>query len=150
MKHLIVIAVGPVQEFIASARRSRDLWFGSWLLSEISKAAAKKIADECGRNNLIFPSVDEDKDLEPIQYENGNLTSGTNFNVVNKIVALIETDPKQLCKKIEKAMQDRLEEIRVKAYNAIRGKSYIDDVKAKLQVADLIEFYWAAHPVKED
>ena len=144
MKYLMAIGIGPVQEFIASARRSRDLWFGSWLLSEISKAAAKKIADECGRDNLIFPSVGEDKDLEPIKYKNGNLTSGTNFNVVNKIVALIDTDPKELCEnceKIEKEMKRRLEEIRQDAYNAIRGKSYIDDVKAKLQVADLIEFY---------
>lgn len=56
-KYLLAIGIGPVQEFIASARRSRDLWFGSWLLSEISKAAAKKIADECGRDNLIFPVV---------------------------------------------------------------------------------------------
>jgi CRISPR-associated protein Cmr2 len=36
MNYSMVIGVGPVQEFIASARRSRDLWFGSWLLSEPS------------------------------------------------------------------------------------------------------------------
>ena len=36
--YLVNIAIGPVQEFIASARRSRDMWFGSWLLSELSKA----------------------------------------------------------------------------------------------------------------
>jgi len=28
MSHLLAIAVGPVQEFIAAARRTRDLWFG--------------------------------------------------------------------------------------------------------------------------
>jgi hypothetical protein len=26
--HVIVISIGPVQEFIASARKCRDLWFG--------------------------------------------------------------------------------------------------------------------------
>jgi CRISPR-associated protein Cmr2 len=36
MSYLMIIGIGPVQEFIASARRSRDLWFGSWLLSELS------------------------------------------------------------------------------------------------------------------
>ena len=41
-KYLISIAIGPVQDFIASARRSRDLWFGSWLLSELSKTAARR------------------------------------------------------------------------------------------------------------
>lgn len=44
MNYLISIAIGPVQEFIASARRSRDLWFGSWLLSELSKVDATVIA----------------------------------------------------------------------------------------------------------
>lgn len=37
-QYLMAFAIGPVQEFIASARRSRDLWFGSWLLSEMSSA----------------------------------------------------------------------------------------------------------------
>ena len=37
-RYLIQVAVGPVQGFIATARRSRDLWFGSYLLSELSKA----------------------------------------------------------------------------------------------------------------
>lgn len=38
--YLATLAIGPVQGFIAAARRSRDLWFGSYLLSEVSKAAA--------------------------------------------------------------------------------------------------------------
>jgi CRISPR-associated protein Cmr2 len=45
-QHLWIISIGPVQEFIASARRSRDLWFGSWLLSELSKAAALRIVTQ--------------------------------------------------------------------------------------------------------
>ena len=36
MKYLFVCSIGPVQDFIATARKSRDLWFGSWLLSELS------------------------------------------------------------------------------------------------------------------
>ena len=39
-KYVLIVSVGPVQGFIASARRSRDLWCGSWLLSEIAKAVA--------------------------------------------------------------------------------------------------------------
>ena len=46
--HLFVISIGSVQDFIAAARRTRDLWIGSHLLSEISKAAAKAIAEEGG------------------------------------------------------------------------------------------------------
>lgn len=52
--HLLALTVGPVQDFIAAARRTRDLWFRSHLLSEISKAAAKSLRDQGGK--LIFPA----------------------------------------------------------------------------------------------
>jgi hypothetical protein len=61
MSHLIAISVGPVQEFIAAARRTRDLWFGSYLLSEISKAVAQSVQDHGGR--LIFPHPRNRPDL---------------------------------------------------------------------------------------
>ncbi|MEN3334127.1 MAG: CRISPR-associated protein Cmr2, partial [Blastocatellia bacterium] len=149
MGYLMVLSVGPVQEFIATARRSRDLWFGSWLLSEISKAAAKTI-DRHEGCELIFPAIEKKEDLDPVVYTEGKLMFGTGFNVVNKIVALIAIAPKPLGEKIEKAMKDRLETIRGKAFKDIKGKRYIDDKKASAQVADLIEFYWAAHLVKDD
>ncbi|HTQ79571.1 MAG TPA: type III-B CRISPR-associated protein Cas10/Cmr2, partial [Thermoanaerobaculia bacterium] len=41
MAQILLITLGPVQDFIAAARRCRDLWFGSWLLSELSKATAQ-------------------------------------------------------------------------------------------------------------
>ena len=44
---------GPVQEFIAAGRKTRDLWFGSHLLSELSRAAARNL-QESGAT-LIFP-----------------------------------------------------------------------------------------------
>jgi CRISPR-associated protein Cmr2 len=156
MKYLLTISIGPVQDFITTARRSRDLWFGSWLLSEISRAAAKKIADDCGRDSLVFPAVRNDEDLNPVNYdEHGELISGSAFSVVNKIVALVDAEPHQLCegthgdKGIRQAMQNRLEEIREQAYKGLNGK-YFDEQAAKKQVADLVEFYWAACPVKED
>ena len=40
---LLAISIGPVQEFIAAARKTRDLWFGSTMLSEVARAAAAEI-----------------------------------------------------------------------------------------------------------
>src|SRR5580658_10255989 len=65
MSHLLAISVGPVQEFIAAARRTRDLWFGSFLLSELSKAAARAISQRAGRDSLILPAPERDEDLLP-------------------------------------------------------------------------------------
>ncbi len=67
MPSFFILALGPVQDFIATAKRCRDLWFGSWLLSELSKAAAQAVALHPGsnRNALIFPHVADVQDLAP-------------------------------------------------------------------------------------
>ena len=62
--HLLLVTIGPIQEFIAQARRTRDLWFGSHALSELSRAAARAIADREG--SLIFPALQAgDNELSP-------------------------------------------------------------------------------------
>jgi CRISPR-associated protein Cmr2 len=53
--HLLLVTLGPVQEFIAQARRTRDLWYGSHLLSELGRAAARALVD--GGAMLVFPSL---------------------------------------------------------------------------------------------
>ncbi len=78
-KYLVTFSVGPVQGFIASARRIRDLWSGSWLLSELSKACAKNLKQQGA--TLIFPHVTSDTDLEV----------NSSFSVGNKIQAVIDT-----------------------------------------------------------
>ena len=69
--HLLEIAFGPVQGFIASARRSRDLWAGSFVLSEIARAAGKALL--AANAELIYPAtgrVKRDNDDE-----NSNLSN---------------------------------------------------------------------------
>lgn len=51
---LIELSFGPVQGFIAAARRSRDLWAGSFILSEIARAAGRALLDAGA--TLIYPA----------------------------------------------------------------------------------------------
>lgn len=84
-RHLFVISIGSVQDFIVAARRTRDLWFGSHLLSEISKAVAKAIAE--GGGKLIFPALERGHpDLEPA-YDLPPDKRIDAFNVANIILA---------------------------------------------------------------
>lgn len=53
----LLFQVGPVQDFIAQARSTRDLRNGSYLLSWLMMHAIKAVADECGPDALIFPSL---------------------------------------------------------------------------------------------
>ncbi len=49
--------LGPVQEFIAAARSTRDLWSGSYLLSWLMAAGLKALTAEIGPDSVIFPSL---------------------------------------------------------------------------------------------
>ncbi|GGZ97313.1 type III-B CRISPR-associated protein Cas10/Cmr2 [Ignatzschineria ureiclastica] len=75
-QYVLILSVGPVQGFIAAARRSRDLWSGSWLLSEMAKAGAKYLYDHGAI--LIFPTVADAEELNV----NSELSVGNKLQVV--------------------------------------------------------------------
>ncbi|MFN0069703.1 MAG: type III-B CRISPR-associated protein Cas10/Cmr2 [Limisphaerales bacterium] len=68
-RSLLKLQIGPVQEFIAQARSTRDLWSGSYLLSWLMAAGLVKLTaelkSECrltpqdAERAVIFPSLDE-------------------------------------------------------------------------------------------
>lgn len=53
----LVLQLGPVQEFIAAARSTRDLWSGSYLLSWLAAHAIKAVTDQVGPDCVIFPAL---------------------------------------------------------------------------------------------
>lgn len=54
---LLNVSLGPVQEFIAAARTTSDLWAGSHLLSRLSWEAMKVIAEAVGPDAFLFPNL---------------------------------------------------------------------------------------------
>lgn len=97
-EHLLLVTLGPVQEFIQQARRTRDLWFGSRLLSEVSRAAARAIVQERSGphpierrpvRTLIFPALDAlDPELQSCRKlfrEHGQPP----LEIANRILALL-------------------------------------------------------------
>lgn len=53
----LLFQLGPVQEFIAAARSTRDLWSGSYLISWLTGHAIKAVTDEIGPSSVIFPAL---------------------------------------------------------------------------------------------
>src|SRR5438874_9293754 len=51
-EYMLLFSLGPVQSFIAQARKTRDLWLGSFLLSLLMEAAMKGIKKDV----LVFPT----------------------------------------------------------------------------------------------
>jgi len=104
--HLLLVTLGPVQDFIAQARRTRDLWYGSHLLSELSRAAARALVD--GGAKLIFPSLQADDAqlvacLAPLRADNTPPQ-----NIANKLLAELPDgcNPRELARTVRKAVAD--------------------------------------------
>lgn len=148
--HLLLISLGPVQDFIASARRSRDLWFGSYLLAELSKCVARSIASSEGLEALIFPAPDSLVDLGP--------WDRTGFNVVNVILAKV-ADPVAVARDAKLAVIAFLQDAAKEVFEPLTGnpsrpaKVSLPEVQIKLayaQIENLLEFYWASVPLGID
>ncbi len=54
---LLAMSFGPVQDFIAQARTTSDLWAGSHLLSQLAWQALKVICAELGPDAVLFPQL---------------------------------------------------------------------------------------------
>ncbi|WGS65181.1 type III-B CRISPR-associated protein Cas10/Cmr2 [Marinitoga aeolica] len=52
---LILVSIGPVQEFIAAGRSTIDLKVGSYILSYLTFQGIKVIGEKYGYDNVIFP-----------------------------------------------------------------------------------------------
>ncbi|WP_333659694.1 type III-B CRISPR-associated protein Cas10/Cmr2 [Meiothermus cerbereus] len=127
MSHLLSISIGPVQDFIAAARRTADLYAGSQILQKLSKAVAEYLHQNNAK--LIFPA---DKDADG----------------ANKILAEVEGEPKALAEGAQKAAQEKLERLwqeTVKELSA-EHRSLINLERAREQLGSLLEFYAAWVP----
>jgi len=127
-QYFFTCSIGPVQGFVATARASQDLWFGSWMLSELAKAAAKVLKDD--GHTLVFPASE------------GDLNPSSPVNVANKVVAILNTDPNEVSKQIWNAIVNRRNELARDSFNSVLVR--FNRAEADKQLEDLIEFYWAA------
>jgi CRISPR-associated protein Cmr2 len=149
VKYLLSLSLGPVQEFIAAARRTRDLRFGSVLLSELSKAVARRIRKD-HPEALIFPfSNTPDPDL----------VAGSAYTVSNRILASIEAPDEPAVSRyadlLEKTARDHLLAIGENALTQAgrlvgANAEAIDEGLAVTQLGTLTEYYAAWMPYEED
>lgn len=133
MPFLFIFTIGSVQDFIAGSRRSRDLWFSSWLISDLSRIAALTIR---AHGNLIFPIDGTDLDI------------GTR-EVVNRIIAEVDgIAPHVLGERVEGAIQTRLSTHAKVVLTGIQWPEQSEDEqkRAQSQINDSVDYAWAAVP----
>ncbi|MBK8647509.1 MAG: hypothetical protein IPN16_13370 [Gemmatimonadetes bacterium] len=128
MGPVVVGSLGPVQDFIAAARRCQDLWYGSWLLSSLSRAVADALAEECGSESLVFPGAVSKRDTA----------------VANKIMTLVPVglSTVQIAEQAHGALGMRLRQLRDEAFQRIDSSNLWRKSEALLQIDDLVEWNW--------
>ena len=101
-KELLLLQIGPVQDFIAAARTTEDFWSGSYMIAYLAaagirhvKAAAgiRHVKEECG-GKIIFPFLDNQKIYQRLLRGEGELGQPT---LPNRFLAEV---PHEMARKI--------------------------------------------------
>lgn len=131
MTYLLSISIGPVQEFIAAARRTADLRAGSQLLQQLAGHIAQEIEQRGGQ--LIFPA-------------------SANVPGPNKVVAEIASDqPAEVVKQLKESAVQWLLQKWQRARERLTAEDVLtNDPLAQEQVRGFLEFYAAWVPFDGD
>lgn len=132
---LLSLSLGPVQNFIAASRKTRDLWFGSTLLSQAARAAAETL--QANHAELIFPWLPSESAGAPNE----------RVPVANKILAVVPEggQPTELARAAERAARGVLLGFLHALKENLSGAP-IDWDLAEAQANDFLEIYAAWWP----
>ena len=153
-KTILLVHIGPVQDFIASARRCRDLWYGSRLLSEVSRRVADAMLTATGvdprEQALIFPGRLHARDGD------------ADVSVANKIQLILDSDTREEAARIAEAgrarMREFLEETAREEFGRVsdaleaarKPAGDFKDERALNNVLDMMELFWIAVPFEAE
>ncbi len=148
-QNLLLFSIGPVQDFIAAARTTRDLWSGSYLLSTLAAAALQKVKESGGK--VIFPHIKN----QPLFDGQPTFSTDKKQNEKNQIAFLTPTLPNRFLALIppdvdpsdfEDAARTKLEKIVQDVTDGFpkskRNDITFDAERFKKQAARLLEVQW--------
>lgn len=128
MSYLLSISLGPVQDFIAAARKTADLYAGSQLLVAVAREVVKSLPDKQAK--FIFPA-------------------NPDSNGANKILVVVE-DPGECVRKAKSAANDLLLKRWRYLLEEYKLTNFVNTDMAESQLANFLEFYAAWTPQTDD
>ncbi|HRK27390.1 MAG TPA: type III-B CRISPR-associated protein Cas10/Cmr2 [Chitinophagales bacterium] len=143
MKHLFLFTIGPVQSFIAQARKTQDLYAGSRILSELCKTGIRKA--QSYQAEIIFPYIDAD-------FNNTK-------SLPNRFLAIVPKHETMSFAKIgeaiEKAVREKWEFDADNILAKLLSEGKIKDISTikndfDAQIADHLEIYWIFEPITDN
>ena len=146
-ENLILFTITPVQKFITTARKTEDLWLGSYILSHLNATAIQQIYAKEGVN-IIYPSIENTSPFEFWKRADITLPSFPNlFLARSKKLSINELT--QTMRYVEAAVQCEFEKM---ARHAVEffvrtvdkgtwNNTYADQLFKK-QIKHFFELYW--------
>ena len=119
--YLFLLSIGPVQSFIAQARKTQDLFESSWLLSHLCRSGIDWVKEKYGEQvaSCIFPS---DKDAASIP---------------NRFLIRLETG--ESVEDLQKMGTDLAEHLKNEVFVRKYALTRLSSIKGNLQSEDLLE-----------
>lgn len=153
---LFLFSIGPVQAFISKARKTQDLYMGSFLLSYLTFVAMEKIIDDYGPTNIIYPDLYkqpladwwlEKKKIDVINSQSVYVDQPT---IPNRFVAFVpqsdEAELRHLGEEISRKVREEWGQI---VFKTMEGLSITcPEDKVEKQIKRFPEIYWVALPLK--
>ena len=149
--HILLFTIGPVQSFIAQARKTQDLFVGSQLLSGVITGAGRVLTEAFGVDNIdfIFPSAAS--------------LHRTDDSKTNRILAVVKHVPTA---EIGEKLQRVEDEVRAEFHATARERfdtllkkepteAAADEYRRtkrrfENQISELLELYYVAVPLAEN
>jgi CRISPR-associated protein Cmr2 len=129
---LLMFSIGPVQPFIAQARRAGDLAAGSWLISRLMQAALEVVEGE----ELLYPILPSSPEGET--------------GLPNKLVVrILDGRGEAIAQNCEKAVQEAWQTIMEDVQNHLNKLILVDaqwQETWQRQAKSLPEIYWSVIP----
>ena len=146
-ENLILFTITPVQKFITTARKTEDLWLGSYILSHLNATAINQIHAKEGVK-IIYPSLEGDSPFKFWESADITLPSFPNlFLAMSEKLSMKEL--KGTMQYVEAAVQCEFEkmarhavEIFVKTVDNRTWDNPCADQLFKKQIKHFFELYW--------
>ncbi len=126
-KYLFLFTIGPVQSFIAQARKTQDLYAGSQMLSSLIDEALRWLISEkkvLSDQDLIFPAA-------------------TVESKPNRLLCLVESDDiQQVGNELKRHLEDFF--VNTISEKVLEQATQREEIEAQLR--DFLKMYWVAQP----
>lgn len=137
-EQLLLFTLGPVQRFIAAARKTSDLWSGSALLSWLAKQAIQPILVDHEREAFIFPYVEDAFEKHSV-----------NVSYPNRFVARVPAHKADTyAKEAKKAAQEALLDLVEYSLDEFEVDGFANEMALR-QACSFLECYWSILPLNE-